>query len=187
MKSSVLSALALAAGALAAPSAEIESSLEKRNPSGSFSLYAWGVAASGLKFFYSDGLAYAGDSSLWPYGSVTTDVTFVITDTELITTATTDGVTLDSDTLFYIRPTADEILPVGFTGNGIDTPSDAATDGFLFYGSYLMWEESSGELSDVFRLKETNVTDVYQVYWDTSSLDESGYYYPTVKDTAPSS
>lgn len=111
----------------------------------------------------------------------------VITDTELITTATTDGVTLDSDTLFYIRPTADEILPVGFTGNGIDTPSDAVTDDFIFYGSYLMWEESSGELSDVFRLKDTNVTDVYQVYWDTSSLDESGYYYPTVKDTAPSS
>ncbi|CAK43534.1 uncharacterized protein An01g01630 [Aspergillus niger] len=166
MKSSVISALALAAGALAAPSAEIESNLEKRNPSGSFSLYAWGVAASGLKFFYSD---------------------VVITDTELITTATTDGVTLDSDTLFYIRPTADEILPVGFTGNGIDTPSDAVTDDFIFYGSYLMWEESSGELSDVFRLKETNVSDVYQVYWDTSSLDESGYYYPTVKDTAPSS
>ena len=56
MKSSIISALALAAGALSALSAEIESSLEKRNPSGSFSLYAWGVAASGLKFFYSDGI-----------------------------------------------------------------------------------------------------------------------------------
>lgn len=56
MKSSVISALALAAGALAAPSAKVDSSLEKRNPSGSFSLYAWGVAASGLKFFYSDGI-----------------------------------------------------------------------------------------------------------------------------------
>ncbi|PYI00599.1 hypothetical protein BO78DRAFT_473893 [Aspergillus sclerotiicarbonarius CBS 121057] len=185
MKSSVISALALALGAFAAPSANVESSLEKRNPTGSFSLYAWGVAASGLKFFYSDGLAYAGDSSLWPYGSITTDVTFEITDTELVTTATTDGATLDSDTLFYIRPTADEILPVGFTGNGIDTPPDAVTDSFLFYGSYLMWEESSGQLSDVFRLKATNVSDVYQVYWDTSSLDEDGYYYPTVKTTAP--
>ncbi|RAL04496.1 uncharacterized protein BO80DRAFT_499789 [Aspergillus ibericus CBS 121593] len=186
MKSSMISPLALAVGALATPSAKVDTSLEKRNPTGSFSLYAWGVAARGLKFFYSDGLAYAGDSSLWPYGSVTTDVTFEITDTELVTTATTDGVTLDSDTLFYIRPTADEILPVGFTGNGIDTLSDAVTDGFLFYGSYLMWEEESGELADSFRLKATNVSDVYQVYWDTSSLDEDGYYYPTVKDTAPS-
>ena len=55
MKSSVVSALALALGAFAAPSAKVDSSLEKRNPTGSFSLYAWGVAASGLKFFYSDG------------------------------------------------------------------------------------------------------------------------------------
>ncbi|PYH93112.1 hypothetical protein BO71DRAFT_455630 [Aspergillus ellipticus CBS 707.79] len=185
MKSSIVSALALAIGAVAAPSAKADTGLEKRNPTGSFSLYGWGVASSGLKFFYSDGLAYAGDSSEWPYGSVTTDVTFVLTDTELVTTATTDGVTLDTDTLFYIRPTADEVLPVGFTGNRIDTPSDAATDEFLFYSSYLMWEESSGQLSDVFRFKATNVSGIYQVYWDTSSLDESGYLFPTVKDTAP--
>ncbi|PWY85016.1 hypothetical protein BO70DRAFT_424331 [Aspergillus heteromorphus CBS 117.55] len=185
MKSSVLSALALAVGALAAPSAKVDAELQKRDDTGAFSLYAWGVAASGLKFFYSDGLAYAGDSSLWPYGSVTTDVDFHRVDDVLVTTATTTGITLDSDTLFYIRPVDDEVLPVGYTGNGIATPDDAVTTGFLFYGSYLMWEESSGQLADVFRLKETNVTGVYQVYWDQSSLDLSGYSFPSVLDTAP--
>jgi hypothetical protein len=104
-----------------------------------------------------------------------------IADTELITTATTSGVTLDSDTLLYIQPTADEVLPVGFTGNGFDTPSAATTEDFIFYGSYLAWEESDGTLSDVFRLKETNVSGIYQFYWDTSSLNLSGYYLPTVK------
>ncbi|KAJ5652291.1 hypothetical protein N7507_009717 [Penicillium longicatenatum] len=172
------SALALASGALAAPSLAIE----KRNPSGSFQLVAYGVASSAIPMFYSDGLAYAGDSSLWTSGNVTTDVTFTITDTELVTTATTSGVTLDSDTLLYIQPTADEVLAVGFTGNGIDSPSAATTDGFLFYGSYLMWEDSDGTLSDVFRLKETDVSGIYQFYWDMSSLDPSGYSIPTVKD-----
>ncbi|KAJ6114905.1 hypothetical protein N7486_000683 [Penicillium sp. IBT 16267x] len=151
------SALALASSAAAAPSIAIE----KRNPSGSFELVAYGVADDAIRMFYSD---------------------VKITDTELVTTATTSGVTLDSDTLLYIQPTADEVLPVGFTGNGIDAPSAATTAGFLFYGSYLMWEESDGILSDVFRLKETNVSGIYQFYWDMSSLDLSGYSFPTVKD-----
>ncbi|KAJ5118937.1 hypothetical protein N7448_010643 [Penicillium atrosanguineum] len=169
---------ALTSGSLAAPAGE---ALEKRNPTGSFSLIAYGVASSYIKIFYSDGLAYAGDSSLWTYGSVTTDVTFTIGNTELPTTATTSGVTLDADTLFYIQPTADAITEVGFTGNGISTPSAATTESFLFYGTYLMWEESNGNLSDSFRLKETNVSGVYQMYWDQSNLYPSGYLLPTVK------
>ncbi|RAH39844.1 uncharacterized protein BO95DRAFT_448415 [Aspergillus brunneoviolaceus CBS 621.78] len=184
MKFTLASTLALATAALAMPAAEAEASLEKRNPSGAFSLYAWGVTSSAMKLFYSDGLAYAGDSSAWPYGSVTTDVTFEIADTEITTTATTDGVTLDADTLFYIRPTANEITEVGFTGNGYDTPSDAATDNFIFYGSWLMWEEDSGVLTDSFRLKETNVSGIYQFYFDYSNLYPSGYSIPSVMDKA---
>jgi hypothetical protein len=111
-----------------------------------------------------------------------TDFSIVtISDTELTTTATTSGVTLDSDTLFYIQPTADEITEVGFTGNGIGTPSAATIEGFLFYGTYLMREESSGTLSDSFRVKETNVSGVYQLYWDQSNLYPSGYLTPVVK------
>lgn len=89
--------------------------------------------------------------------------------------------TLDNSTLLYIRPTTDEVLPVGFTGNGIDTPSDATTEDFLFYGTYLMWENDSGVLSDSFRLLETNVSGVYQYYYDISNTYPSGYITPTVK------
>ncbi|CEJ57135.1 hypothetical protein PEBR_31358 [Penicillium brasilianum] len=183
MKFSALpSILALASSVLAAPGAV--KPLLKRNPSGSFSLVAYGLESSAVKIFYSDGIAYAGDSSKWTYGSVTTDVTFVIKDTEITTTATTSGVTLDSDTLFYIRPTADEVLPVGFTGNGVTAPSDAVTTDFIFYGTYLMWEYSDGSLSDSFRAKETNVTGVYELYYDFSNLYPSGYETPVVKSSS---
>ncbi|KAJ5715713.1 uncharacterized protein N7483_012894 [Penicillium malachiteum] len=171
------SALAFASGAMSAPSLTVE----KRNPTGSFELIAYGAESTTIPMFFSDGLAYAGDSSKWTYGTTTTDVTFVITDTELITTATTSGVTLDNNTLLYIRPTTDEVLPVGFTGNGYATPSDATTEEFLFYGTYLMWEEEDGVLSDSFRLLETNVSGVYQYYYDISNTYPSGYITPVVK------
>lgn len=92
--------------------------------------------------------------------------------------------TLDSDTLFYIRPTTDEVLPVGFTGNGVPTPSDAVTTDFIFYGTYLMWEYDDGSLSDSFRAKETNVTAVYELYYDFSNLYPSGYETPVVKSSS---
>lgn len=107
--------------------------------------------------------------------------TVTINNTQLLTTATTSGVTIDSNTLFYIRPTDDEVLPVGFTGNGDEVPSDAVTDDFVFYGTYLMWEMAGGELSDSFRPKETNVSGVYLLYWDQSNLYPEGYLLPVVK------
>ena len=83
--------LSLVSTALALPVVE----LDKRNPTVSFELVAYGITSSYIRFFYSDGtpylqtliapcfimlinypgLAYAGDSSLWTYGSVTADVT----------------------------------------------------------------------------------------------------------------
>jgi hypothetical protein len=102
----------------------------------------------------------------------------------VITTATTSGVTLDSDTLFYIRPIANQVLPVGFTGNGVTVPDDAVTANFIFYGTYLMWEYDDGSLSDSFRAKETNVTGVYELYYDFSNLYPSGYKTPVVKSSS---
>jgi hypothetical protein len=67
----------------------ISKELEKRDPTGSFTLLAYGVGNSAADVFYSDGnqhfptgscltryvgLAYVGDASKWE-GSVTTDVT----------------------------------------------------------------------------------------------------------------
>ncbi|KAJ5885064.1 hypothetical protein N7495_009574 [Penicillium taxi] len=166
--------LALASSALSAPAVA-----EKR--ADSFQIGAYGVESSVLTLFYSDGIAYFGDSSAWTWGSVTTDVTFVYSDSEIVATATTDGVTLDADTLFYIRPTADEVLPVGFTGNGIETPSDAVSNSWIFYGNWPMYEETSGSLSDSFRVKETNVTGVYEAYFDYSNLYPTGYSIANVR------
>lgn len=145
------------------------------------------------------GLAYVGDASRWESGLVTTDVTcmncsilvvfasanfsVVFNNTHVIATATNKDYTFGDETFLYIRPTANKVLPVGFTGNNIDAPDDAVAGPFIFYGAYLMWEADSGLLSDSFRLKETNVSNIYQLYWDTSNLYPSGYLTPTIKSS----
>lgn len=75
------------------------------------------------------------------------------------------------------------VLPVGFTGNDVDTPVDAKVDQFLFYGRYLMWQNENGLLCDSFRLKDTDVNDIYQLYWDTSNIYPPGFFIPTVKSS----
>ncbi|KAJ5953736.1 hypothetical protein N7501_008015 [Penicillium viridicatum] len=177
-----------------------ESGLQKRYPTGSFSILAYGVAPEGANVFYSDGcydfphesdphltrylgLAYVGDSSQWVSGSVTTNVTFVFKNSRIIATATNMDYTFDPDTFFYIRPTPNMVLPVGFTGNDVDTPDDAKVDRFLFYGRYLMWQDENGPLCDSFRLKATDVDDIYQLYWDTSNIYPPGFLVPTVKSS----
>lgn len=104
-------------------------------------------------------------------------------NTQILATATNKDYTFDNETFLYIRPTANEVLPVGFTGNDNDTPDDAVAGSFLFYGTYLMWEDDDGVLSDSFRLKETEVSDIYQLYWDTSNLYPSGYLTPVIKSS----
>ncbi|KAJ5362734.1 hypothetical protein N7541_003578 [Penicillium brevicompactum] len=179
MKFTFLAALALASQALSVP----HSVLQKRYPSGSFSILAYGIGSGPLSVFYSDGLAYVGDASQWDSGSVTTDVTFTFNNTQVLATATNKDYTFDNETFLYIRPTANEVLPVGFTGNDNDTPDDAVAGSFLFYGTYLMWEDDDGVLSDSFRLKETEVSDIYQLYWDTSNQYPSGYLTPVIKSS----
>lgn len=217
--------------ALQAMTALSELGLQKRYPTGSFSIIAYGVAPEGANIFYSDGcydvphetgphltrylgLAYVGDSSQWVSGSVTTDVTcraycsfisfafihifpffffslgqtannilVVFNKSRIIATATNKDCTLDPDTFFYIRPTPNMVLPVGFTGNDVDTPDDAEVDQFLFYGRYLMWQNENGRLCDSFRLKDTDVDDIYQLYWDTSNIYPPGFLIPTVKSS----
>ncbi|KAJ5965204.1 uncharacterized protein N7479_005080 [Penicillium vulpinum] len=160
-----------------------QSGLQKRYPAGSFSILAYGVASEGINVFYSDGLAYVGDSSKWVSGSVTTDVTFVFKNSQIIATATHKDYTFDADTFLYIRPTPNQVLPVGFTGNNFDTPDDAKVDQFLFYGRYLMWQNENRLLCDSFRLRDTDVGDIYQLYWDTSNLYPPGFLIPTVKSS----
>lgn len=107
----------------------------------------------------------------------------VFKNSQIIATATSKDCTFDADTFFYIRPTPNKVLPVGFTGNDVDTPDDAKVDRFLFYGRYLMWQNENGLLCDSFRLKGTAVDDIYQLYWDTSNIYPPGFLIPTVKSS----
>ncbi|KAJ5246504.1 hypothetical protein N7468_001487 [Penicillium chermesinum] len=109
------SVLALATGILGMPSLAL-----KRNPTGSFGLVAYGIEKHPIAVFYSDGLADAGDSSKWTHGSLTTEVS-------------SDDLILDSNTLLYILTTDGEATPVGFTGNGRETPANATTENFIFF------------------------------------------------------
>ncbi|KAJ5162207.1 hypothetical protein N7492_007599 [Penicillium capsulatum] len=65
-------------------------------------------------------------------------------------------------------------LPIGVTGNGQETPKDAQTDQFDFYGSLLLWKQDRKLASLLRRLKETSVRGVYQVAWDTSKTAPGG-------------
>ncbi|CAP79005.1 Pc06g00120 [Penicillium rubens Wisconsin 54-1255] len=172
--------ITLASQAMAALS---QSELQTRYPTESFSILAYGVAPEGANVFYSDGFAYVGNSSQWVAGSVTTDVAFVFKNSGIIATATDKDYTFDPDTSLYIRPTPNKVLPVGFTGNNVDTPEDATVNRFLFYGRYLMWQNENGLLCDSFRLKGTHVDGIYQLYWDTSNLFPPGFLIPTVKSS----
>lgn len=107
----------------------------------------------------------------------------VFKNSQIIATATDKDYTFDPDTLLYIRPTPNKVLPVGFTGNDVDTPDDTKVDQFLFYGRYLMWQNENGLLCDSFRLKGTHVDGIYQLYWDTSNLFPPGFLIPTVKSS----
>ncbi|PWY87375.1 hypothetical protein BO70DRAFT_193424 [Aspergillus heteromorphus CBS 117.55] len=158
--------------------------LVKRSPDGNFSLYDYGVAARAVKLFYADGLAYFGTPSDWTYGSVVTDVTFTFSDGTISTAALTEGVTLPDETLLYIRPNADAVTAVGFTGDA--TPSDAVTDGWIWYGAWLMYEAASGTLEETFYVQETNVTGVWQLFWIPSGVSSSGYTAGNVRDIADS-
>lgn len=104
----------------------------------------------------------------------------VLNDTQLVATASSPGVDLDSDTLLYIQPTENQVLPIGFTGNNIEEPADATTDDFNIFEKYLVYEGSNG-LAVSFRLKETQVSGVYQFFWDTSNLRPANYLSPVVQ------
>ncbi|KAJ6191496.1 hypothetical protein N7519_001517 [Penicillium mononematosum] len=137
-----------------------QSELQTRYLTESFSILAYGVAPEGANVFYSD---------------------VVFKNSGIIATATDKDYTFDPDTSLYIRPTPNKVLPVGFTGNDVDTPDDAKVDQFLSYGRYLMWQNENGLLCDSFRLKGTHVDGIYQLYWDTSNLFPPGFLIPTVK------
>ncbi|KAI9037244.1 uncharacterized protein KD926_000681 [Aspergillus affinis] len=132
----------------------------KRDPSGSFNLYDYGVASGPLKLFYADGLAYFGSPSAWS-GSVVTDVTFTASDGQVIAHSAS-STSLPSNTLLYVRPDTNSAAPVGFTGS--NTPSDAVTDQFTWYGAWLFFQVGN-DLESKFYVKETKVQGVWQLFW----------------------
>ncbi|RAK99581.1 uncharacterized protein BO80DRAFT_409734 [Aspergillus ibericus CBS 121593] len=178
---SALSALAAVTGVTASPLRPLQD-VVKRSPDGNFTLYDYGVTSSPIKLFYADGLAYFGTASDWTSGSIVTDITLTFSDSQISTEALTEGVTLPDDTLLYIRPNDDAITEVGFTG--ADTPSDAVTDRWIWYGAWLMYEDDSGELFDTFYVKETNVSSVWQLYWVPVGVASTGYTSANVRDVA---
>ncbi|KAI3026841.1 hypothetical protein CBS147347_4892 [Aspergillus niger] len=181
LTTTILSALAAISSVAANPLRPL-GDLVKRSPDGNFTLHAYGLASEPVKLFYADGLAYFGTASDWTYGSVVTDITMTYSDDEVFAEALTEGITLPDDTLLYIRPNADEVTEVGFTGD--DTPSDAVTDRWIWYGAWIMYESDSGELFDTFYVKDTNVSTVWQLYWVPEGVSSSGYTFANVRDVA---
>ncbi|KAH8705458.1 hypothetical protein BGW36DRAFT_403036 [Talaromyces proteolyticus] len=155
---------------------------EQTNDGNTITLYGYNDSTI-RQLFYADGLAYFGDSSAWT-GSVVTDVTFDYSSNPgtLSAKAVTNGVTLPENTLLYIRPDTTTPLPLGFTGSS--TPSGVVTDRWSFYETYAFYEETNGNELQYFYVKETDVTGIWQLYWDP--VDElSGYTRIILRDYIP--
>ncbi|PLB54172.1 hypothetical protein P170DRAFT_469636 [Aspergillus steynii IBT 23096] len=150
----------------------------KRDPSGSFSLYDYGVASGPLKLFYADGLAYFGSPSAWS-GSVVTDVTFTASNSQVIAHSAS-SVTIPSNSRLYVRPDTNSAAPVGFTGS--NTPADAVTDSFTWYGAWLFYQNGNA-LESKFYVKETSVSGVWQLFWLSGGSTE-GYKAGNVRNFA---
>ncbi|KAH8432691.1 uncharacterized protein LDX57_010318 [Aspergillus melleus] len=153
---STLSLLATATASTLHPIGDVV----KRDPSGSFSLYNHGATTRAIKLFYADGLAYFGSPSAWS-GNVVTDVTFTASNGQVIAHSAS-STSLPANTLLYVRPDTNSAAPVGFTGT--NTPSDAVTDQFTWYGAWILYQNGNA-LESKFYVKETEVEGVWQLFW----------------------
>lgn len=112
-------------------------------------------------------------------------VSYSFTGYTLSANAVTDGVTLPDNTLLYLLPDTTSPLPLGFTGD--KTPSGAISDKWTFFETYALYEDTNRQLIEYFWAKETDVTGVWQLFWDREDNKVDGYTRATLRNYTISS
>ncbi|KAM3084157.1 hypothetical protein ACMFMG_001743 [Clarireedia jacksonii] len=168
--------LLLIYGALTASAATI-------NKRDAFHLYAYGTGIGGLPVYYSDGLAYVGNSV--PNGSkVHTNITFTpATNNDWVITPTSSNVTISNSPVLYIEPSTFSLTNVGFTDIG-----KGETSGFLLFGNWAMWKgyDSKQLASNFYATPVEGCDGVFSLMWNEGQQDDGISISVAVRKLAPS-
>ncbi|KIY53880.1 hypothetical protein FISHEDRAFT_68450 [Fistulina hepatica ATCC 64428] len=118
-------------------------------------------------------LVYIGDTAYYTSLSLDNATTASYDDTLLENT---------SGLYMYIITTSGALDPVGFASE--DDLPDGAVDGpWDFYGPYLCYVDSDGDLVSVFWGKEVS-DGLYEVFWNEDNTSEDDYFVITIKSNA---
>ncbi|KAJ6139785.1 hypothetical protein N7471_006271 [Penicillium samsonianum] len=150
------------------------SQVVSRSPPGAgekFGLYAYGGSVGGLSLFYGDGKALIGDPAN-STASTTSSVSFERASESSDSTwianpnGTTNANASWSDQMLYIPSSSSSGHEMGFTSQN---RSNETTTGFIFYGTWMMVESDSGEISSSFYVRENSQGEgIYSLLWNVS-------------------
>ncbi|WQF89433.1 hypothetical protein CDEST_14447 [Colletotrichum destructivum] len=182
--------LSLAALTAAAP-AEIQSRAASRDNSSPFQIYAYGAGIGGLSMFSAGGDAYFGDHTKFN-DSNAAPVIFTPTDdntwlgapnTTALNTTTPPSW---SNLTFSVPTDGSSDHDVGFVSSN-ETSSDRQTSGFVFYGTFIFVESSTGGMESMWYATPSSVDGIYSLKWNESGDATEGKVVLTLKKTPPSS
>ncbi|KAF9871959.1 hypothetical protein CkaCkLH20_10591 [Colletotrichum karsti] len=179
--------LSMAALAAAAPSANTRRAVAA--DSGPFQVYAYGTGIGGLAMFSSGGDAFFGDHRKMN-DSNAAPVVFTPTDNDVWvgapnTTEFNNTSTLPnwSNLTFSIPSTTSSNHTVGFSNS---SSTDRQSSGFMFYGSFIFVEATTGGMESLWYATPSSVDGVFNLKWNQTGDDSSNKITLTLKKTPPS-
>ncbi|KAH9995009.1 hypothetical protein F4779DRAFT_200642 [Xylariaceae sp. FL0662B] len=161
--------------------------VQKRAPTAPFALYAYGDGIGGAPVFTSGDSAYMGNSSrLGDSEAAPVQFTTGTDDTLRGSPNTTDDTSAPtwSNLTFQIPGPTSSSHQVGFTNS---TPgSDMSDSGFVFYGQFLLHNNTDGSLESLWYALPSDYDGVWALNWNSTGDDTEGKVMLTLKATAPS-
>ncbi|KAK7440676.1 hypothetical protein Landi51_10477 [Colletotrichum acutatum] len=180
--------LSFAALAVAAPSEPRAVASDNTSP---FQVYAYGEGIGGLSMFSAGGSdAYFGDHTKFN-DSNAAPVIFTPTDNNgwlgapNTTALNSTSPPTWSNLTFSIPAEGSSDHDVGFLSSN-SSSSDRQTSGFVFYGSFIFVEASSGGMESLWYATPSSINGIYSLKWNDTSDATEDKIVLTLKKTAPS-
>ncbi|GME25431.1 Cytochrome P450 [Neofusicoccum parvum] len=175
---------------LATSSIASAASLQSRASSAvdSTMLYAYGATPDsgigGVRLTYGDGTAYVGNNP--PSNvSVASNITFSwdSSSNPVSISPNSSNVTWSDSRYFYINPEDSAFDSVQISS---EAPSENYTDtGFIFYGNWLFWKSSTGDLQSKFYATPSGEDGVWTLKWNSDKTDDGESYPISLRSIAP--
>ncbi|GKT45886.1 uncharacterized protein ColSpa_06067 [Colletotrichum spaethianum] len=182
--------LSFAALAAAAPAEHLPRAVSQDN-SKQFQIYAYGSGIGGLSMFSAGGSdAYFGDHTKFN-DSNAAPVIFTPTNNNVWlgapnTTALNSTTPPDwSNLTFSVPADGASSHDVGFV-NSTSTSSDRRTSGFVFYGTFILVQSSSGGMESMWYATPSSIDGIYTLKWNETGDSTEDKIVLTLKKTPPS-